>query len=162
MECYDCGSGIAAGVEKCPSCGCPTEKGKAVLCLRARLLSTEIESASALVRLGWARNAMFTAALLAAASGVIELANASGNGVRLMVGVVMFILAAGYAAVACTIRRAPLALSVVGLVTGVFFMNGVFGVVIIGVMAMSVWFAIQYTNAIKRERELRMKIGKLK
>lgn len=41
-------------------------------------------------------------------------------------------------------------------------MNGVFGVVIIGVMAMSVWFAIQYTNAIKRERELRMMIGKLK
>lgn len=28
--------------------------------------------------------------------------------------------------------------------------------------AMSVWFAIQYTNAIRRERELRMKIGKLK
>lgn len=126
MECYDCGGGIAAGVEKCPSCGCPTEKGKAVLCLRARLLSTEIESASALVRLGWARNAMFTAALLAAASCVIELTNASGNGVRLMVGVVMFILAAGYAAIACTIRRAPLALSVVGLVTGAFFMNGVF------------------------------------
>ena len=36
----------------------------------------------------------------------------------------------------------PLVLSVAGLVVSAFFLSGVFGVVIAGVMALSVWFAV--------------------
>lgn len=162
MECYDCGGALVSGTEKCPACGCPAEKGQAVKCLEARLLTAELESETALGQLGKARSAMFAAALLALAGGVIELLNVQGSGVRLVVGVVMLVLAGGYVAIACNVRRSPLVLSVAGLVVSVFFLSGVFGVVIVGVMALSVWFAVLYTKAVGRERELRAKIDKLK
>ena len=128
----------------------------------ARLLTAQLESESALDQLGKARSAMFAAALLALASGVVELVNAQGNGVRLMVGIVMLVLAGGYVAIGCNVRKSPLVLSVAGLVVSAFFLSGVFGVVIAGVMALSVWFAVLYTKAAGRERELRAKLEKLK
>ena len=157
MKCYDCGGEIASGTDKCPSCGCPAGRDEAAGCLGARLLTAQLESESALDQLGKARSAMFAAALLALASGVVELVNAQGNGVRLVVGIVMLVLAGG-----CNVRKSPLVLSVAGLVVSAFFLSGVFGVVIAGVMALSVWFAVLYTKAVARERELRAKLEKLK
>lgn len=162
MECYDCGGGIAAGAEKCPACGCPADRAQAAKCLEARLLTAGVESASALDQLGKARSALFAAALLAGANGVVELLKAQGDGVRLMVGCTMLLLAVGYVAVGLNIKKSPLALSVVGLVMAAFFLSGVFGVVILGIMALSLWFAWQYTQAAGRERALREKVNKLK
>ena len=99
MKCYDCGGEIASGTGTCPSCGCPARRDEAAECLGARLLTAQLESESALDQLGKARSAMFAAALLALASGVVELVNAQGNGVRLMVGIVMLVLAGGYVAI---------------------------------------------------------------
>ena len=155
MKCYDCGGEIASGTGTCPSCGCPAGRDEAAECLGARLLTAQLESESALDQLGKARSAMF-------ASGVVELVNAQGNGVRLMVGIVMLVLAGGYVAIGCNVRKSPLVLSVAGLVVSAFFLSGVFGVVIAGVMALSVWFAVLYTKAAGRERELRAKLEKLK
>ena len=162
MKCYDCGGEIASGTGTCPSCGCPAGRDEAAECLGARLLTAQLESESALDQLGKARSAMSAAALLALASGVVELVNAQGNGVRLMVGIVMLVLAGGYVAIGCNVRKSPLVLSVAGLVVSAFFLSGVFGVVIAGVMALSVWFAVLYTKAAGRERELRAKLEKLK
>lgn len=162
MKCYDCGGEIAAGAEKCPSCGCPAERGQAVECLGARLLTAQLESGSALDQLGKARSAMFAAALLALASGVVELVNARGDNTRLAVGILMLLLASGYVAVGCNIRKSPLVLSVAGLVVGALFLRGVFGIVIVGIMALSSWFALQYVKATKRECEIRNKIDNLK
>ena len=162
MKCYDCGGLIAPGADKCPACNCPAERMQAVKCLETRLLTARVEAESALDQLGKARSAMFAAALLALASGVVELVNAQGNGVRLMVGIVMLVLAGGYVAIGCNVRKSPLVLSVAGLVVSAFFLSGVFGVVIAGVMALSVWFAVLYTKAAGRERELRAKLEKLK
>lgn len=162
MKCYDCGGEIASGTGTCPSCGCPAGRDEAAECLGARLLTAQLESESALDQLGKARSAMFAVALLALASGVVELVNAQGNGVRLMVGIVMLVLAGGYVAIGCNVRKSPLVLSVAGLVVSAFFLSGVFGVVIAGVMALSVWFAVLYTKAAGRERELRAKLEKLK
>ena len=162
MKCYDCGGEIASGTGTCPSCGCPAGRDEAAECLGARLLTAQLESESALDQLGKARSAMVAAALLALASGVVELVNAQGNGVRLMVGIVMLVLAGGYVAIGCNVRKSPLVLSVAGLVVSAFFLSGVFGVVIAGVMALSVWFAVLYTKAAGRERELRAKLEKLK
>ena len=67
-----------------------------------------------------------------------------------------------YVAIGCNVRKSPLVLSVAGLVVSAFFLSGVFGVVIAGVMALSVWFAVLYTKAVARERELRAKLEKLK
>ena len=162
MKCYDCGGEIASGTGTCPSCGCPARRDEAAECLGARLLTAQLESESALNHLGKARSAMFAAALLALASGVVELVNAQGNGERLVVGIVMLVLAGGYVAIGCNVRKSPLMLSVAGLVVSAFFLSGVFGVVIAGVMALSVWFAVLYTKAVARERELRAKLEKLK
>ena len=162
MKCYDCGGEIASGTGTCPSCGCPAGRDEAAECLGARLLTAQLESESALTQLGTARSAMFAAALLALASGVVELVNAQGNGERLVVGIVMLVLAGGYVAIGCNVRKSPLMLSVAGLVVSAFFLSGVFGVVIAGVMALSVWFAVLYTKAVARERELRAKLEKLK
>ena len=151
MKCYDCGGEIASGTDKCPSCGCPAGRDEAAGCLGARLLTAQLESESALDQLGKARSAMFAAALLALASGV-----------GLVVGIVMLVLAGGYVAIGCNVRKSPLVLSVAGLVVSAFFLSGVFGVVIAGVMALSVWFAVLYTKAVARERELRAKLEKLK
>ena len=93
MKCYDCGGEIASGTGTCPSCGCPARRDEAAECLGARLLTAQLESESALNQLGKARSAMFAAALLALASGVVELVNAQGNGERLVVGIVMLVLA---------------------------------------------------------------------
>ena len=87
MKCYDCGGEIASGTGTCPSCGCPAGRDEAAECLGARLLTAQLESESALNQLGKARSAMFAAALLALASGVVELVNAQGNGERLGVGI---------------------------------------------------------------------------
>ena len=164
MICYDCGGEIASGTGTCPSCGCPAGRDEAAECLGARLLTAQLESESALDQLGKARSAMFAAALLALASGVVELVNAQGNGVRLMVGIVMLVLAGGYVAYVFIDyhRIGDQMLSVAGLVVSAFFLSGVFGVVIAGVMALSVWFAVLYTKAAGRERELRAKLEKLK
>lgn len=162
MKCYDCGGEIASGTGTCPSCGCPAGRDEAAECLGARLLTAQLESELALNQLGKARSAMFAAALLALASGVVELVNAQGNGERLVVGIVMLVLAGGYVAIGCNVRKSPLMLSVAGLVVSAFFLSGVFGVVIAGVMALSVWFAVLYTKAVARERELRAKLEKLK
>ena len=162
MKCYDCGGEIASGTGTCPSCGCPAGRDEAAECLGARLLTAQLESESALNQLGKALSAMFAAALLALASGVVELVNAQGNGERLVVGIVMLVLAGGYVAIGCNVRKSPLMLSVAGLVVSAFFLSGVFGVVIAGVMALSVWFAVLYTKAVARERELRAKLEKLK
>ena len=162
MKCYDCGGEIASGTGTCPSCGCPAGRDEAAECLGARLLTAQLASESALDPLGQARSAMFAAALLALASGVVELVNAQGNGERLVVGIVMLVLAGGYVAIGCNVRKSPLVLSVAGLVVSAFFLSGVFGVVIAGVMALSVWFAVLYTKAAGRERELRAKLEKLK
>ena len=150
MKCYDCGGEIASGTGTCPSCGCPAGRDEAAECLGARLLTAQLESESALNQ------------LLALASGVVELVNAQGNGERLVVGIVMLVLAGGYVAIGCNVRKSPLMLSVAGLVVSAFFLSGVFGVVIAGVMALSVWFAVLYTKAVARERELRAKLEKLK
>ena len=162
MKCYDCGGEIASGTGTCPSCGCPAGRDEAAECLGARLLTAQLESESALNQLGKARSAMLAAALLALASGVVELVNAQGDGERLVVGIVMLVLAGGYVAIGCNVRKSPLMLSVAGLVVSAFFLSGVFGVVIAGVMALSVWFAVLYTKAVARERELRAKLEKLK
>lgn len=162
MICYDCGGEIASGTGTCPSCGCPAGRDEAAECLGARLLTAQLESETALDQLGKARSAMFAAALLAFASAVIELVNAQGDNTRLTVGILMLVLAGGYVAVGCNIRKSPLVLSVAGLVVSAFFLSGVFGVVIAGVMALSVWFAVLYTKAAGRERELRAKLEKLK
>ncbi|MFR6633897.1 MAG: hypothetical protein ACLUQ6_01570 [Alistipes onderdonkii] len=94
-------------LDKCPSCGCPAGRDEAAGCLGARLLTAQLESESALDQLGKARSAMFAAALLALASGVVELVNAQGNGVRLVVGIVMLVLAGGYVAIGCNVRQIP-------------------------------------------------------
>ena len=69
---------------------------------------------------------MFAAALLALASGVVEAVSLPRNGVRLMVGVVMLVLAGGYVAIGCNVRKSPLVLSVAGLVDE-RILPGVFG-----------------------------------
>lgn len=162
MKCYDCGGEIVAGAEKCPACGCPAERGQALKCLEVRLLPVQVEAESALDQLGKARSAMFAAALLALAGGVVELLGAQGSGMALTVGCLMLVLAGGYVAIGCNIKKSPLALSAAGLVMGAFFLRGVFGIVIVGIMALSLWFAAQYVKAVARERELREKIEKLK
>ena len=96
-------------------------RDEAAGCLGARLLTAQLESESALDQLGKARSAMFAAALLALASGVVELVNAQGNGVRLVVGIVMLVLAGGYVAIGCNVRKSPLVLSVAGLVVSAIF-----------------------------------------
>ena len=72
------------------------------------------------------------------------------------------LLTAQLESIGCNVRKSPLMLSVAGLVVSAFFLSGVFGVVIAGVMALSVWFAVLYTKAVARERELRAKLEKLK
>ena len=86
----------------------------------ARLLTAQLESESALDQLGKARSAMFAAALLALASGG-RTGQRPGNGVRLVVGIVMLVLAGGYVAIGCNVRKSPLVLSVAGLVVSAFF-----------------------------------------
>lgn len=105
---------------------------------------------------------MFAAALLSLAGGAIELVNAQGDVVSLAVGVLMLLLAGGYVAAACNIRRSPLTFSVAGLVAGLPLMRGMFGPAIVGILALSVWFAVQYVKITRRERTLQLKIDKLK
>lgn len=162
MECHDCGGEFAAGIGKCPVCGCPSDPEEALKYLEFRLLSAKVESDSASGHLGRASSAMFAAALLSLAGGGIELINAQGDVVSLAVGVLMLLLAGGYVAAACNIRRSPLAFSVAGLVGGLLFLRGMFGPAIPGILALSVWFAVQYVKITRRERTLRFKIDKLK
>lgn len=162
MECYDCGGEFAAGFGKCPACGCPSAPEEALKYLEARQLSAKLESDSAPRHLGRARSAMFAAALLSLAGGAIELVNAQGDVVSLAVGVLMLLLAGGYVAAACNIRRSPLTFSVAGLVAGLPLMRGMFGPAIVGILALSVWFAVQYVKITRRERTLQLKIDKLK
>lgn len=162
MKCYDCGGEVAAGEQKCCACGCPAERERAAAYLEVRLRTARVESESALDQLGRARSALFAAALLSLVSAVIELVNAQGDGMGLALGGAMLLLTGGYAVLAFRLRKSPLILCVAGLVMSLLSLSSVLGIVIIGIVALSVWFAALYVKTTSRERELRTKIDKLK
>ena len=162
MKCYDCGREISDATETCQGCGCPTDKQRAAVCLGARLLTEEIEAESSLDQLRKAKIAMFVAAFFAVLGAVVVLTHAAGNIIMLAMGIFMVILACGYVVLALYIRKAPLVLSVVGLVLGLFFAGGVPGLVVIGTMALSVFFSILYTRSMNRIDTLKRKIDNLK
>lgn len=161
MKCYDCDREVAQTSETCPACGCPTDRQRAVVALETRLLTERIEAESALDQLHKAKIAMFAAAFFALLNGVVLLTRAQ-SGLMLALGIFMVVLAGGYVALGLLVRKAPLVLSIVGLVLSLFFVGGVIGLVVIGAMAISVFFAVVYTRSANRIDTLERKIAKLK
>ena len=143
MKCYDCGGLIAPGADKCPACNCPAERMQAVKCLETRLLTARVEAESALDQLGRAKVAMLCAAFFALVGGVVVLVHAGGDATMRAVGIFMAALACVYAALAFLVRKAP-------------------GLVIVGAMALSLWFAVQYVRIANRVGLLERKIAELK
>lgn len=162
MKCYDCGGLIAPGADKCPACNCPAERAQAVKCLEIRLLTARVEAESALDQLGRAKVAMLCAAFFALIGAVVVLVYAGGDATMLAVGIFMAALACVYAALAFLVRKAPLALSIAGFLLSWLCLGGLPGLVIVGAMALSLWFAVQYTRITNRAGALEQKIAKLK
>lgn len=162
MKCYDCGGQIAPGADQCPACNCPAEKMQAVKCLEIRLLTARVEAESALDQLGRAKIAMLCAAFFALIGAVVVLVHAGGDATALAVGVFMAVLACIYVALALFIRKAPLMLSIAGFLLSWLCLGGAPGVVIVGAMALSLWFAVQYVRITNRVGLLEQKIAKLK
>ena len=155
MKCYDCGGLIAPRADKCPACNCPAERAQAVKCLETRLLT-------ALDQLGRAKVAMLCAAFFALVGGVVVLVHAGGDATMLAVGIFMAALACVYAALAFLVRKAPLALSIAGFLLSWLCLGGLPGLVIVGAMALSLWFAVQYVRITNRVGLLERKIAELK
>ena len=162
MKCYDCGGLIAPGADKCPACNCPAERAQAVKCLETRLLTARVEAESALDQLGRAKVAMPCAAFFALVGGVVVLVHAGGDATMLAVGIFMAALACVYAALAFLVRKAPLALSIAGFLLSWLCLGGLPGLVIVGAMALSLWFAVQYVRITNRVGLLERKIAELK
>ena len=149
MKCYDCGGLIAPGADKCPACNCPAERAQAVKCLETRLLTARVEAESALDQLGRAKVAMLCAAFFALVGGVVVLVHAGGDATMLAVGIFMAALACVYAALA-------------GFLLSWLCLGGLPGLVIVGAMALSLWFAVQYVRITNRVGLLERKIAELK
>ena len=162
MKCYDCGGLISPGADKCPACNCPAERAQAVKCLETRLLTARVEAESALDQLGRAKVAMRCAAFFALVGGVVVLVHAGGDATMLAVGIFMAALACVYAALAFLVRKAPLALSIAGFLLSWLCLGGLPGLVIVGAMALSLWFAVQYVRITNRVGLLERKIAELK
>lgn len=162
MKCYDCGGLIAPGADKCPACNCPAERAQAVKCLEIRLLTARVEAESALDQLGRAKVAMLCAAFFALIGAVVVLVHAGGDAKALAVGIFMAALACVYAALAFLLRKAPLALSIAGFLLSWLCLGGLPGLVIVGAMALSLWFAVQYVRITNRVGLLERKIAELK
>lgn len=162
MKCYDCGGLIAPGADKCPACNCPAERAQAVKCLETRLLTARVEAESALDQLGRAKVAMLCAAFFSLVGGVVVLVHAGGDATMLAVGIFMAALACVYAALAFLVRKAPLALSIAGFLLSWLCLGGLPGLVIVGAMALSLWFAVQYVRITNRVGLLERKIAELK
>ena len=162
MKCYDCGGLIAPGADKCPACNCPAERAQAVKCLETRLLTARVEAESALDQLGRAKVARHCAAFFALVGGVVVLVHAGGDATMLAVGIFMAALACVYAALAFLVRKAPLALSIAGFLLSWLCLGGLPGLVIVGAMALSLWFAVQYVRITNRVGLLERKIAELK
>ena len=154
MKCYDCGGLIAPGADKCPACNCPAERMQAVKCLETRLLTARVEAESALAQLGRAKVAMLCAAVV--------LVHAGGDATMRAVGIFMAALACVYAALAFLVRKAPLTLSIAGFLLSWLCLGGLPGLVIVGAMALSLWFAVQYVRITNRVGLLERKIAELK
>ena len=154
MKCYDCGGLIAPGADKCPACNCPAERMQAVKCLETRLLTARVEAESALDQLG--------AAFFALVGGVVVLVHAGGDATMRAVGIFMAALACVYAALAFLVRKAPLTLSIAGFLLSWLCLGGLPGLVIVGAMALSLWFAVQYVRITNRVGLLERKIAELK
>ena len=146
MKCYDCGGLIAPGADKCPACNCPAERAQAVKCLETRLLTARVEAESALDQLGRAKVAMLCAAFFALVGGVVVLVHAGGDATMLAVGIFM----------------AALAFSIAGFLLSWLCLGGLPGLVIVGAMALSLWFAVQYVRITNRVGLLERKIAELK
>lgn len=163
MKCYDCGGEIAVGIERCSACNCPSDPGQALGCLEARLLAEEVDAESALDQLGRAKIAMLCAGGLALVNAVMLFTWAgSGSTLSLLIAGLMILLAGGYVVLALLIRKAPLPLSIVGLVMSSVFFGGLLGIVIAGAMALSVWFAVQHMRTENRIGLLKRNIDLLK
>lgn len=162
MKCYDCGGLIAPGADKCPACNCPADRVQAVKCLEIRLLTARVEAESALDQLGRAKVAMLCAAFFALIGAVVVLVHAGSDAKTLAVGIFMAALACVYVALAFLIRKAPLALSIAGFLLSWLCLGGLPGLVIVGAMALSLWFAVQYTRIRNRAGALEQKIAELK
>ena len=161
MKCYDCGGLIAPGADKCPACNCPAERMQAVKCLETRLLTARVEAESALDQLGRAKVAMLCAAFFALVGGVVVLVHAGGDATMRAVGIFMAALACVYAALAFLVRKAPLTLSIAGFLLSWLCLGGFPGLVIVGAMALSLWFAVQYVRITNRVGLLERKIAEL-
>ena len=162
MKCYDCGGLIAPGADKCPACNCPAERMQAVKCLETRLLTARVEAESALDQLGRAKVAMLCAAFFALVGGVVVLVHAGGDATMRAVGIFMAALACVYAALAFLVRKAPLTLSIAGFLLSWLCLGGLPGLVIVGAMALSLWFAVQYVRIANRVGLFERKIAELK
>ena len=169
MKCYDCGGLIAPGADKCPACNCPAERMQAVKCLETRLLTARVEAESALDQLGRAKVAMLCAAFFALVGGVVVLVHAGGDATMRAVGIFMAgpaclfpAPAVSSAALAFLVRKAPLTLSIAGFLLSWLCLGGFPGLVIVGAMALSLWFAVQYVRITNRVGLLERKIAELK
>lgn len=113
-------------------------------------------------QLGRAKVAMLCAAFFALVGGVVVLVHAGGDATMLAVGIFMAALACVYAALAFLVRKAPLALSIAGFLLSWLCLGGLPGLVIVGAMALSLWFAVQYVRIANRVGLLERKIAELK
>ena len=105
---------------------------------------------------------MLCAAFFALVGGVVVLVHAGGDATMLAVGIFMAALACVYAALAFLVRKAPLALSIAGFLLSWLCLGGLPGLVIVGAMALSLWFAVQYVRITNRVGLLERKIAELK
>lgn len=162
MKCYDCGGLIAPGADKCPACNCPAERAQAVKCLETRLLTARVEAESALDQLGRAKVAMLCAAFFALVGGVVVLVHAGGDATMLAVGIFMAALACVYAALAFLVRESSAGAFDRGISAQLALSRRAAGLVIVGAMALSLWFAVQYVRITNRVGLLERKIAELK
>ena len=125
-------------------------------------LTARVEAESALDQLGRAKVAMLCAAFFALVGGVVVLVHAGGDATMLAVGIFMAALACVYAALAFLVRKAPLTLSIAGFLLSWLCLGGFPGLVIVGAMALSLWFAVQYVRITNRVGLLERKIAELK
>lgn len=111
---------------------------------------------------GPAKVAMLCAAFFALVGGVVVLVHAGGDATMRAVGIFMAALACVYAALAFLVRKAPLTLSIAGFLLSWLCLGGFPGLVIVGAMALSLWFAVQYVRITNRVGLLERKIAELK
>lgn len=162
MKCYDCGGLIAPGADKCPACNCPAERMQAVKCLETRLLTARVEAESPST--SWAgRRSRCSAPRFSRLSAAWSCWCMPGATRRCgPSGIFMAALACVYAALAFLVRKAPLTLSIAGFLLSWLCLGGFPGLVIVGAMALSLWFAVQYVRITNRVGLLERKIAELK